>query len=276
MRMVIINHRSTLSGHAMFAALFITFREGLEAFLMVAIATLYLRKTSRDGLVSAVRVGLLVSVVGSAALGVVLAKVGEMSPLWEGLLALLAAAAVLWCVLHMRKMGQQMGGEIAVGLGRASLLDGPTAWWSVFGFTVLMVGREGVETATMLASLLGSTETRDTAAGAALGLGVAVVIALLWARFGRRVNLSRFFNVTSIFMIALAAMLVLKAFYEFTEIDLLPGLDNAYWHVAVRGWVKGIYAQIASVLLVLAPTVWLIAAHWLDHKRQGVALGSAA
>ncbi len=260
----------------MFAALFITLREGLEAFLMVAIATLYLRKTSRDALMSAVRVGLLVSVVGSAALGVALSRVGEMSPLWEGLLALLAAAAVLWCVLHMRKVGKHMGAEISLGLGQASLLDGSKAWWSVFGFTLLMVGREGIETATMLASLLGNAETRATAAGAALGLGVAVVIALLWAKFGRRVNLSRFFNVTSVFMVAFAAMLLLKAFYEFTEIDLLPGLDNAYWHVAVRGWVKGIYAQIASVLLVLAPTVWLIAAHWLEHKRQGAALGSAA
>lgn len=260
----------------MFETLFISFREGLEAFLMVAIATLYLRKTGRDGLISAVRAGLAVSVAGSVALGSALAKVGASSPMWEGVLALLAAAAVIWCVTHMVKMGKQMGGEVSAGLGQASLLDGPKAWWSVFGFTLFMVGREGVETATMLASLVGNSEMRHMAIGGSVGLSIAASVALLWAKFGRQVNLSRFFNVTAVFMVAFAAMLAIKGFYEFTEGGLVPGIDNAYWHLVAEGWVEGTYAQIASLMLVLAPTLWLIAAHWMDQKRGRAALGSAA
>lgn len=260
----------------MFQTLFITFREGLEAFLMVAVATLYLRKTDRHALIGGVRAGLAVSVLGSVALGILLARIGSLSPAWEGWLALLAAAAVLWCVTHMLKMGKHMGGEIAAGLRQVSILDGNKAWWSVFGFTLFMVGREGVETATMLASLGSNSEMRQMTLGGALGLSLSAGVALLWVNYGRRVNLSRFFNVTAVFMVVFALLLTVKAVYEFTEVGLIPVLDNAYWHQVTRIWVKGSYAQIASVSLVLAPTLWLIAAHWLDHKRGRLAAGSAA
>ncbi len=251
----------------MFETLLITFREGLEAFLMVAIATLYLRKTGRHDLIGGIKAGLTVSVAGSIALGVTLAGVGATSALWEGILALLAAAAVVWCVTHMLKMGKQMSGEISVGLGKVSGLDGAKAWWAVFGFTLFMVGREGVETAAMLASLAGNSELRHMLFGGLLGLSLAGTVAWLWVRFGRQVNLTRFFNVTAIFMLVFAAMLTLKAFHEFTEGGLIPNVDNAYWHLATERYVEGGYAGLISVMLVLAPTVWLLVAHLKDRVR---------
>jgi high-affinity iron transporter len=102
--------------------------------------------------------------------------------------------------------------------------------------------------------------------GGLSGLGAAATIAMLWSKFGRQVNLSRFFNVTAIFMLALAALLTLKAFFEFTEVNLIPLIDNAYWHDATEPYVEGNYAQVASVMLVLAPTAWLILAHWWDQR----------
>ncbi|MEO8248856.1 MAG: FTR1 family protein [Burkholderiales bacterium] len=250
----------------MFQTLLITFREGLEAFLMVAIATLFLRKTGREALVAAVRSGLGVAVAGSILLGVLLARIGSMSPMWEGWLALLAAAAVVWCVLHMRKMGRHMGGEISKGLGEATVLDGPKAWWAVFAFTLFMVGREGIETAAMVAALASSAELQSLAIGGVVGVAIAGAIAWAWVKLGRQVNLTRFFNVTSIFMLAFAALLVLKSFHEFTEGGLIPGIDNAWWHLATEDLAEGRIAEVISVLLVLAPTVWLIGAHWLDRE----------
>lgn len=249
----------------MFETLLITFREGLEAFLMVAIATLYLRKTGRHRLIGGVRAGLAVSVAGSVALGVALAGVGATSPKWEGILALLAAAAVVWCVTHMLKMGRHMGGEISSELGKVSVLEGAKAWWAVFGFTLFMVGREGIETAAMLASLAGNAELRHMTVGGLLGLTLAGTVAWLWVRFGRQVNLTRFFNVTAVFMLVFAAMLVLKAFHEFTEGGLLPGIDNAYWHLATEAYVEGAFAGLLSVVLVLAPTLWLLVGHFRDR-----------
>ena len=252
----------------MFQTLLITFREGLEAFLMVAIATLYLRKTGRLALVSAIRSGLAVAIGGSVVLGVLMAKVGASSPMWEGILALLAAATVVGCVTHMLKMGKQMGQEISAGMGKATVLDGAQAWGSVFVFTLFMVGREGVESAAMLSSLAANADLQHLFAGGLVGLGLAASIALLWSKFGRQVNLSRFFNVTAVFMLAFAGMLMLRGFYEFTEVNLIPGIDNAFWHEATEIYVEGAYAQIASVLLVLAPTAWLIGSHGLDLRRN--------
>jgi hypothetical protein len=136
-----------------------------------------------------------------------------------------------------------------------------------------MVGREGVESAAMLSSLASNSEMQSFFAGGLIGLGAAATLAVLWTRFGSQVNLSRFFNVTAAFMLALAALLALKAFFEFTEVNLVPIIDNAYWHDATEAYVEGDYAHIASVMLVLAPMVWLTLAHWLDQRyvvqRQG-------
>lgn len=256
----------------MFQSLLISFREGLEAFLMVAVATLYLRKTQRNALLGAVRAGLVAAAAGSLAIGVLLAQLGAWSPVWEGLLALLAAVAVMACVWHMLKMGRHLGGEISTGLGQTLRLDAADAWWAVFVFTFLMVGREGIEAAAMMASLSTSAELTPLLLGGSAGLAGAAGLALLWIKYGRQINLTRFFNVTSIFMLAFALLLLIKAFYEFTEVGLIPGIDNEAWHQASRAYVNGGFAQIVSVLLVVAPTLWLLVAYWLERKfRQPVA-----
>lgn len=260
----------------MFQTLLITFREGLEAFLMVAVATLYLRKSGLHVLISAVRAGLGVSIGGSAVLGMLLAKMGASSPAWEGMLALLAAVAVILCVSHMLKMGKQMGSSIFEGIDKATLRSGSNAWWSVFAFTLFMVGREGVETATMLSSIAADSGMNALFIGGLVGTSLAATIALLWTKYGRQVNLSRFFNVTAVFMAAFSLMLLLKAFFEFTEVNLVPFIDNAYWHDAAEMFVEGTYAQIGSLILVLAPTAWLCIAHYFDVQKKRVLSGLAA
>jgi high-affinity iron transporter len=251
----------------MFSTLLITFREGLEALLVVAIASLYLRKTGHVGLISAVRAGLALAVLLSVGLGMLLAQAGESSPAWEGSLALVAGVAVLACVLHMRKMGKHMGAEISSGLSKATMLDGAHAWWGVFTFVVFMVGREGVETAAMLASLASKGGMMVLFAGGLGGLAVAAFVAMLWTRYGKRVNLARFFKVTSVFMLAFAVLLLLKGVFEFSEAELLPLVDNAYWHDLLEPVIDGDFAQVLSLLLVLAPTAWLLAAHVHDRRK---------
>ena len=251
----------------MFQALLICFREGLEGFLVVAIATLYLRRLHLVTLVGAVRWGLATAVAGSAVLGLVLSRIGALSPAYEGTLALLAAVAVIWCVAHMMNAGKGMGQEIARRLEAVAARNGVRAWWGVFGFTVFMVGREGVETATMIASLAGNTEARPMALGGALGLAIAAGVGWLWVRFGHKVQLGRFFKVTAWFMLLFSIQLVIYALHEFTEAGVVPGLDNAWWHLATEDLAEGWIAQAVSLALVVVPTVWLIAAH-LHEQRQ--------
>lgn len=250
----------------MFQTLLIAFREGLEALLVVAIATLYLRRTGRAHLLSAIRTGLGVAIVLSIGLGIVLARIGAMSPMAEGVMALLAAAAVIWCVVHMMKAGKTMGKEITARLEETSMLDGSKAWAAVFGFTLFMVGREGVETATMLAALATSAELSHLVWGGLLGLSLAIAIAWAWVRYGKAVDLGRFFRVTAWFMIIFAVQLVVYALHEFTESNSIPGIDNGWWHAATEDLAEGLTAQMISLALVVVPTAWLAVAHWQDRK----------
>lgn len=246
--------------------LLICFREGLEALLVIAIATLYLRKTGRLHLLLPLRAGVAVAALLSLVLGWVLSQVGAVSPAAEGGMALVAAATVVWCVVHMRSAGKGMGQEIAQRMDRASVLEGPRAGLAVFLFALFMVGREGVETATMLAALARSAELGYMAWGGAAGLALAIAIAWAWTRYGRALNLGRFFRVTSWFMAVFAVQLVVYAFHEFTEGGVMPGIDNAYWHAATEELAEGSIAQAISLALVLVPTVWLGVAHWRERR----------
>jgi high-affinity iron transporter len=120
----------------------------------------------------------------------------------------------------------------------------------------------------MLASLANGSEFFILFIGGIIGTCTAAVVAILWVRFGKQVNLSRFFNVTAVFMLAFATLLLVKSVFEFTEVNLLPGLDNAFWHELLEPVVEGDFAQVSSVLLVLAPTLWLAWAHFLDQRRS--------
>lgn len=255
----------------MFQTLLICFREGLEALLVIAIATLYLRKTGRLNLLLPLRAGVGVAALLSLVLGWVLSQVGALSSAAEGGMALVAVATVMWCVVHMRSAGKGMGQEIAQRMDRASVLEGPRAGMAVFLFALFMVGREGLETATMLAALARSADLGYMAWGGVAGLALAIAIAWAWTRYGRSVNLGRFFLVTSWFMAVFAVQLVVYAFHEFTEGGVFPGIDNAYWHAATEDLAEGNIAQAISLALVLVPTVWLGAAHWRERRASASA-----
>ena len=107
-----------------------------------------------------------------------------------------------------------------------------------------------------------------------IGLLLAIAIAWAWVRYGRAVNLGRFFTVTAWFMGVFAIQLVTYALHEFTESALVPGIDNAWWHEATEDLAEGTIAQLISLALVVVPTAWLAIAHWQD-RRQAAAVALA-
>src|SRR5204862_1361313 len=114
----------------------------------------------------------------------------------EGPLALVAAASVTWMIVHMWRVGRRMKGEIEGRLQSSSVRPGAAAFTGVFLFTLLMVSREGIETALLLMQLRG---TLYLALGAVTGVVGAAGIAWLWSRYGHRINLALFFQVPAIF-----------------------------------------------------------------------------
>src|SRR4051794_27266442 len=111
----------------MIQAFVITLREGIEAFLIVAISLAYLKKTGRRALIPAVHWGIALSVVLSVAAGFLLAQASNQS-LWEGVLALTAAVLVASLTVHMWRAGRRMKSEIEGRLEASSTRMGRSAF----------------------------------------------------------------------------------------------------------------------------------------------------
>lgn len=248
-------------------AFVITLREGLEAFLIIAISLSYLRKTGRDRLVPAVHWGMAIAVAASIGAGLLLQQANNQS-LWEGILALVAASLVGTLIVHMWRTGRRMKANIEGRLESSALKVGRGAFLGVLGVTVLMIAREGMETALLMNTLLFRVEDKSVLLGAIAGTVVAATVAWLWSRYGRRVNLSRFFQVTAIFLLVFVVQLVLWGFHELTEANIgIPNSEALHWATEPYG-PDGVYGQYLTYLLVLLPLGWLLASNLFGRRGQ--------
>ncbi len=241
----------------MLTALMITLREGIEAFLIVAITLAWLRKTGRGALANAVYAGVGVALAASWLASTAFAQ-ADNKPLWEGVLALVTTVLVATFTVHVLRTARTLKRDLELRLSRA-MDAGRGAWWGVFAFTVLAITREGMEAALLLASTYVQNDMRDFFTGAVLGLAGAGALAALWGRYGHRVNLGRFLQVTAVFLLLFTVQLAIYAFHEFTEAGVLPLIDNGYWHVASEPYgPEGVYGHWLSYGLVAVPLAWLL------------------
>jgi len=252
-------------------AFIITAREGAEAFLIVAIMVAYLRKTGRARLVPAVRWGVVAAVILSAGAGVLLGQAANHA-VWEGALGMVAAVLVGSLTIYMLRAGKRMRHAIEAGLERRVGTRGGAGLLGVFLFTVFMMTREGMETALLFASLLFQVESVPAIAGAALGVALAAIIALLWSRYGHRVELGRFLQVTAIFLLVFMVQLVVYSFHELTEAGVLPNSEAL--HLATEPFgPDGTYGKVLSYLLVALPVGWLAVSSFSRDRRVRPRLG---
>lgn len=243
-----------------------TLREGIEAFLIVAIAVAYLRKTGRDRLIPAAWWGTGAAAMLSTVLGVFLAEVA-VRPIWEAALAVVAAAMVISMVWYMLKHARKMRGEIGGRIETAAQAPGAGPWIGVFLLVLLMVTREGMEMAFITATLARQGESAHLFWGALVGISLAAALACVWSRYGHRINLGLFFQVTSIFLVLFALQLLIIAFHEATEANVLP-IDNQYWHVATEPYgPEGKYGSILTYSLVLLPALWIAWSAFSGRRR---------
>ncbi len=246
----------------MLNALIIVFREGFEAFLCVAIIFAYLRKTDRDWLRPAVYWGIAVSVIASFALGWLLQTINQ--PMWEGILGIVAAVLVATFVIHVWRTAPRMKKNLEIKLETHSSHDKHAlAFAAVFGFTMLMVTREGMETALMLIQV----RQAHFWLGCGLGIGAAAAMSWAWAHFGHRVNIRRFFQVTGLFLLLFTVQIVLYSIHEFSEAGLLPNSEAI--HLATEPYSPvGIYGRWFSVAMVGACALWLAGASLVDRVKS--------
>jgi high-affinity iron transporter len=250
----------------MLQAFVITLREGLEAFLIVAISLAYLRKTGRHALIPAVHWGIGLSVLLSVGAAYLFQRASNQA-LWEGVLALVAAVLVASLIIHMWRHAKRMKGEIETHLEQSALQTGMKAFAGVFFFTLLMITREGMETAMLMGTLLFQQTAANLITGAALGTVCAAIVAWLWTRYGHRVNLGLFFQVTAVFLAVFVVQLLIYGFHELTEANIFPYSEPLHWATEPYG-PDGRYGQWLTYLLVLLPLGWLLFAGLFGGRKS--------
>jgi high-affinity iron transporter len=201
----------------MLQAFIITLREGVEAALIVGIVFAYLDKIERRDLKRTVFVALACAIAASVCVAVVISHLNFNQDIFEGWVMLVAAAFVVGMIWFMHKTARSMRGDIESKVGK---LTGSKL--ALFMFVFLMVLREGVETVLILAGVsLNSTELMSFT-GTLLGIAAAVVFGVLFIRGSVRINLQRFFRVTTVILYFVVFQLIVSGLHELSENGVLP------------------------------------------------------
>ncbi len=248
----------------------IALREGIEAFLIVALTLSYLARTGRRGLSRAVYAAIAASVVTCSLAGWLFSKAVNQ-PLWEGILALAAAALVGSLLVYMKRVASRMKSDIESRLeASAGAADATRAFWGVFAFTLLMITREGMETALLIATALFQMKSSSVLIGLALGLAAAAAIGLLWTRLGKGVDLKTLLNVSAVFLTIFLVQLVLYGIHELSEARLFPASQAIHDATEILG-PDGRIGQLLAYALAVIPTVWLGALWWKRWRGRSAA-----
>lgn len=203
----------------MLQAFIITLREGVEAALIVGITLAYLNKIGRNDLRKSVYAALASAFAGSIALAVVLSRFKWNEDIFEGWVMLVAAVFVVTMILFMMKTGRKLKGEIE---GKIGLFAREDAWIGLFAFVFLMVLREGVETVLILSAVTLNTSELLSFVGTILGVAVAIFFGVMFVKGSVKINLQKFFRVTTAILFLVAAQLVIGGLHELSENGVLP------------------------------------------------------
>ena len=241
----------------MLQSFIIVLREGFEGFLIVAITLAYLIRTQQKFLVPAVYLGLIASLAVSAGLGFWLWQ-GASGPLWEGIFGLISAVFIGWLVWHMWVTAPRLKKDMEVRLTTATQNKSVlAAQLGVFIFTILMISREGMETALLLIQV----HEPQIILGVSLGAICAAGMCFLWTRFSHLIDLKRFFQVTSIFLFLFIIQILIYSFHEFTEAGIFPNSEAL--HVATEPFSpEGLYGKWFTLIMIAICGVWLLISRW--------------
>jgi high-affinity iron transporter len=247
-------------------SLLVTFREGIESFLVIGVIAAYLRKTDRAGLLPGVRLGIALSVVTCVA-GAWLWLQVPNQPMYEGIAALVTAlfvAPVLW---HAMRAGRGLKRAIeqrvdAAAPARAGV-GTPGALLGVAVVTALFVTREGLEAVFYLGVQVMASRAAPEAgrawpvvAGAAAGLVAAAAVAIGWARLSRRLNLFVVVKVTALFLLLFLGQLVVYGVHELAESGVIHGSQAFHDATEVFG-PDGPVGHLISYSLLAAPLAYV-------------------
>jgi len=215
----------------MIPSFIITFREALEAALIVGVILSYLVRTKQTEYNNVVYMGVLSGIVASiigALLFVRLAGgfTGRAEQIFEGTTMLIGALLLTTMILWMMKQ-RHIALELELRV-KTELTENHRLGLFLLMFVAVL--REGIETVIFLgaASFVSSS---NSLIGASAGIVAAILLGYAIFVGSMKINLKRFFNMTGILLILFAAGLVAYGVHELQEAKIIPTWVEHLWDI---------------------------------------------
>jgi high-affinity iron transporter len=210
----------------------ITFRETLEAALIIGIVLAFLYKTQQTQYSKYAYWGVIAAVICSIAVaGAWIFLIGEFEgvneQLFEGTMMIVGAALISWMIFWMmqqRHITQDIENEVKHSIEHHNA-------FAIGVLVFISVLREGVETVIFLGTLTLKDGVGVSMLGAAIGIVIAAIFGYALFRHFLKIKLKTVFNVTSILLILFAAGLVAHGVHEFEEAGVVPIVIEHVWDI---------------------------------------------
>jgi high-affinity iron transporter len=217
-------------------ALFIVWRESIEAMLVVGILYAWLQRNPTSGGLRALWIGVVAGIGLALALGWAMLEAqselsGQALEWFQTAILFVAAGLITQMVLWMARHGREMKGQLEAGLARAADRG---SWWGIATISALAIAREGAETVIFLYGLGLENSAANGAgfnllAGALAGFILAAITAWAASRGLRFLDQRRFFQITGLLLLIFAAALLVSGAERLIGMGWLPPLIEPLW-----------------------------------------------
>jgi high-affinity iron transporter len=252
-------------------ALFVVWRESLEALLIVGILYAWLKQNDPVGGLRALWIGVAAGLGAALALAWTMVAVqdalsGQVLEWFQIGIVLLAAALITQMVLWMQKHGRNMKRSLESEIAHASEKSGHVG---IIVITMLAIAREGAETVVFLYGIGQEGDFRSLLLGGGLGLLLAFATSWLLARGLRFFNYRNFFRITGALLFIFASALLVTGVERLIGMGMIPALIEPLWDTSALlddfttsgkliGALTGYRSQPALTLVMAYVAYWAL------------------
>lgn len=213
----------------MSAALLLTFREGLEAAVILSILLAFLRKAGERDLPRYVLYAALAAAATSIAAGIVVFETtgeltGRAEQLFEGTVMIVAAVVITHVWRHSRNVRRQYEERTTAAVASTS------ARRAIFMTAFVVVLIEGLEIVLFLRATVADS-AGSVLVGGVIGLALAAAVGLAVYQANRLRDAILLFYIVGAALIVLAAGLLAHGVHEFQEAGLIPIVRENVWNM---------------------------------------------
>jgi len=215
--------------------IFLGFREGLEAVLVVVIILLYLKNTNQRYYNRYVYIGSVLAVISSIIFAILFTALfggftGTLEEIFEGFTFIISGIFIITLILWVSKEGPKMKEFLEEKVEQSIQKE------KVFSITILsfvIIIREGIELVLLLtgATKVGELDPYAVIFGSLIGIGIALIIGILMFFGIKTINLSVFFKITNVILILFAAGLITFGIHELIEAGIVNPIIAEIWNI---------------------------------------------